>query len=285
MFDGDRVDHRAAPILELSCGDWIAVDYRAGGLYAEDGAYGIDRPRSATLWGAWSTDRGKTWSYSAQPLTVPGAAHLYAEAERPPIVLPSGRLLVGANYRPAKATETVNMGLAIFSSDDNGRSWRVLSRAPMRPFVVGEPALLRTRSGKILLLSRSQEFMAGRAEATGSLMQSVSLDDGKTWSELRDAGMSSMNTPAHLLALQDGRILCTHASRAYPGSVYVTVSRDEGQSWDADNTRIITNDLINNDTTYPTTAQLADGSLATCWYGNLFGKFFVAVKRYRPEDL
>jgi hypothetical protein len=67
--------------------------------------------------------------------------------------------------------------------------------------------------------------------------------------------------------------------------VYATVSHDEGETWDTDNTRIVTNDLVNNDTTYPTTAQLADGTLVTTWYANLFGKFFVAVKRYRPEDL
>ncbi|MBC8869623.1 MAG: exo-alpha-sialidase [Planctomycetes bacterium] len=285
ILDGDNVDHRAAPILELPCGDWVALDYRAGGLYSEDGAFGVDQPRSATLWGAWSEDRGKTWSYSAKPLTVPEAANLYAEVERPPVILPSGRLLVGANYRPTTATKTTSVGIAIFSSDDNGRSWQVLSRVPPRPFIVGEAALLRTDSGKILLLSRSQEFMDGRAEATGSVMQSVSLDNGKTWSELREVGMSSMNTPAHLLQMKDGRILCTHASRHYPRSVYATVSRDEGETWDTPNTRIITNDLTNNDTTYPTTAQLADGTLVTTWYANLFGKFFVAVKRYRPEDL
>ena len=97
--------------------------------------------------------------------------------------------------------------------------------------------------------------------------------------------MSSMNTPAHLLQLQDGRILCTHASRTYPGSVYVTLSRDEGETWDTENTRIITNDLANFDSTYPTSGQLADGTLLTTWYANLFGKFYVAVKRYRPENL
>jgi hypothetical protein len=116
-------------------------------------------------------------------------------------------------------------------------------------------------------------------------MQSVSHDGGKTWSELSDAGMSSMNTPAHLLQLQGGRILCTHASRAYPGSIYVTISRDEGQTWDTKATRIITHDLANTDSTYPTTAQLSDGTLLTAWHSSLFGKFFVAVKRYRPADL
>jgi hypothetical protein len=285
MLDGEGVDHRAAPIVELPNGDWVTVDYRAGGLYTEDGVFGVGAATAPTLWGAWSTDRGRTWSYSAEPLTVPGSADPYAEAERPAILLPSGRLLVGANFRLEKHVGTYTYNIAIFASDDNGRSWRFLSKVPDRPFIVGEPALLRTRGGKILLMSRSSAFIAGNSDATGSLMQSVSLDEGETWSELREVGMSSMDTPAHLLQLQDGRILCTHASRAYPGSIYVTLSNDEGETWDTANTRIITNDLANFDSTYPTTGQLPDGTLLTTWYANLFGKFFVAVKRYRPESL
>jgi hypothetical protein len=30
---------------------------------------------------------------------------------------------------------------------------------------------------------------------------------------------------------------------------------------------------------------MADGTIITVWYGNLFGKFFAAAMRYRPEDL
>ena len=50
--------------------------------------------------------------------------------------------------------------------------------------------------------------------------------------------MSSMASPGHLLQLADGRILCTHASRHYPGSIYVTVSSDEGETW-APPTRLV----------------------------------------------
>jgi hypothetical protein len=92
-----------------------------------------------------------------------------------------------------------------------------------------------------------------------------------------------MTAPGHLLQLQDGRILCSHASRAYPGSIYVTTSSDEGATWNA--SRVITNDLQNWDTSYPTSGQLADGTIITTWYANLFGKFFVAALRYKPEDV
>ena len=97
--------------------------------------------------------------------------------------------------------------------------------------------------------------------------------------------MSSMSSPGHLLRLQDGRILCTHASRNYPGSVYATVSRDEGETWDTAHTKIITNDIKNYDSCYPNSGQLPDGTIVTVWYANLFGKFFIPALRWRPEDL
>ena len=50
-------------------------------------------------------------------------------------------------------------------------------------------------------------------------------------------------------------------------------------------TKIVTNDIINFDNCYPTSAQLADGTILTTWYANLFGKFYVAVKRYATERL
>ncbi len=38
---------------------------------------------------------------------------------------------------------------------------------------------------------------------------------------VQPTAMSSMSTPADLLQLKDGRILCSHASRGYPGSIHL----------------------------------------------------------------
>ena len=35
----------------------------------------------------------------------------------------------------------------------------------------------------------------------------------------------------------------------------------------------------------PNSGQLADGTVLTTWYSNLFGKFYIALLRYRPEDI
>jgi Neuraminidase (sialidase) len=221
-------------------------------------------------------------------MTVPGALP-YAEVERHIIRLPSGRLLVAAIYvnpgpdgKPPAGHEELN---AVFSSDDDGRSWQVLARVPRHPSVVGECAMLRTASGKILIISRSENRLGQGWMNHGMLLQAESHDDGRTWSPWQTTQMSSDSSPGHLLQLQDGRILCSHASRKHPGSIYVTMSCDEGQTWDTADTRLVMNDLANWDSCYPNSGQLADGTVITVWYANLFGKFFLAAFLWRPEQI
>jgi len=288
MFDLPHADHRSSPIVELPNGDWVTLDYRAGGEYLDNGTYStsgiLDFP---TLWGAWSTDRGAHWTFTGEPLTNPESPSHYAEAERHPIRLPSGRLLAAANTVSRSEDERMGVWLSTFISDDEGRHWRYQSSLPLFPWLVGEPTLLRAKNGRIVLLARSVwhiSSVAGEAPG-GMVVQFTSDDEGVTWSEGQPTQMSSMSTPAHLLRLQDGRFLCTHSGRKYPASIYVTVSEDEGETWRTDRTKVVTQDLVSYDSTYPTTGQLADGRLITVWYGCLFGKFFIAGLIYSPEEL
>jgi hypothetical protein len=288
LFDLGRSDHRGSPVFELPDGEWLTTDYRCAGEYNASDVWDIPAMTEPTLWGAWSRDQGKTWQFTEEPLTVPGM-HPYAEVERHMIRLPSGRLLVAANYMPLAEDglhpQPHAYQIAVFCSDDNGRHWHVLAKAPDHPFIVGECTLLLTRGGRLLMLGRSQPVSGTDYVERGAVLQAVSLDEGRTWSQFEPTAMSSMASPAHLLQLADGRILCTHASRSYPGSIYATVSRDEGRTWDTDNTRILTMDLQNVDSCYPNSGQLADGTILTTWYSNLFAKFYITVLRFRPEEL
>ncbi|MCL2665346.1 MAG: exo-alpha-sialidase, partial [Defluviitaleaceae bacterium] len=119
----------------------------------------------------------------------------------------------------------------------------------------------------------------------GMLMQTESYDDGRTWTAQHPTDMPSLSTPAHLIKLADGRLMATHSSRQYPNSVYVTVSNDEGVTWQTRSTKTVCQDLVNFDSTYPTSVQFADGTLFTVWYGNRFGKFYIGYARYGPESL
>jgi len=286
LYDLGKSDHRCAPIFELPDGTWLTTDYRAATIYNADGIEDSNF-QQPSQWSAWSEDKGKTWQFSEQPMLVPGAANPYGEVERHMIQLPSGRLLAACVYAEKGDDGAAIMNAnCVFASDDEGRSWNVLGKLPLHPYVVGESTLLRTVGGKILLLARTQGVNGPRgSEPGGGLLQSDSLDDGQTWSQWRQTGMSSLGSPGHLLRLQDGRILCTHASRGYPGEVLVTTSADEGVTWNTDATRIVTNDITNWDSCYPTSGQLPDGTLLTTWYANLFGKYFIAVLRWQPEQL
>jgi hypothetical protein len=298
MYDLGLSDHRSAPLFELPNGGWVTTDYRSGSEYDARGVWGTEQFMKPSLWGAWSTDRGRTWRFSEQPIVVPGNPSQFGEVERHMIRLAGGRLLVAVNFMEHDSHREerlfLNSGIAVFHSDTNGRSWSLLAKVPSHPYAIGEATLLQTRSGKIILLSRTQgcfNEVPGALGLTrewtrrGMLLQSDSHDEGRSWSEFRPTPLCSMNSPGHLLQLQDGRILCTHAARKWPGSIYATVSRDEGATWDTAQTRIVANDLQNSDSCYPNSGQMADGTLITTWYANLFGKFYIPVMIYRPEEL
>ena len=300
LFDLGQSDHRSGAIHELAGGDWVTWDYRCGQSYAADGRYAADFS-VPSLWSARSTDQGRTWRFSEKPLTMPGG-YAYAEVERPMIELPSGRLLMAACYCVKSASDAtpdiefwpgsgIESRIGVFASDDGGRRWDAAMHLPRPPFPIYEPTIVRTRDGRLVVLARSEGYEHMFAAEVypnpdrGSLMQSVSEDEGRTWSAWRTTGMSSMSSPGHLLQLQDGRLLCTHAQRAHPGSIYLTVSRDDGRTWDNERRAVLTSELQTTDCGYPTTVQLADGRLVTAWYGNLFGRFYVAVARYGVEEL
>jgi Neuraminidase (sialidase) len=137
------------------------------------------------------------------------------------------------------------------------------------------------------MLTRTQSHYGGGENwpLRGSLVQSVSEDGGATWSEWHSTGMSSMSSPASLIRLHDGRLLCTHASRSHPRSIYLTLSEDGGRTWNTARTSVLTSDLTNLDSCYPTTVQRPDGSLVSTWYANRFGRFYVTAALYQLEDL
>jgi hypothetical protein len=56
----------------------------------------------------------------------------------------------------------------------------------------------------------------------------------------------------------------SYGSRTAPLGIRAKISRDHGQSWS--NEFFLTDDAPNWDLGYPSTAQLADGSLVTVWY-------------------
>ncbi len=70
--------------------------------------------------------------------------------------------------------------------------------------------------------------------------------------------------PSHLLRLRDGRLLMTYGHRRPPLGNQARLSTDEGRTWS--DPILVSTDGHSGDLGYPSTAELADGTLLTVWY-------------------
>ncbi len=93
-------------------------------------------------------------------------------------------------------------------------------------------------------------------------MQTESSDGGKTWAVPHRIGVWGI--PSHLLKLRDGRLLMTYGHRRAPLGNQARLSGDQGRTWSEP--MIVSGDGVESDLGYPSTVQLADGSLLSVWY-------------------
>lgn len=157
-------------------------------------------------------------------------------------------------------TEEKIIGAA--ESTDDGKSWRWLSEIPVRPGdqVTGkyhELHAVEAADGTIIAQIRNHN-----AKGTGETLQTESRDGGRTWSVPHSIGVWGL--PSFLTRLEDDRLLMTYGYRRKPFGNQARVSSDNGETWSAPIT--ISGDGASGDLGYPSTVQLADGSLITIWY-------------------
>ena len=198
---------------------------------------------------ARSSDGGRNWSRSSAVQLPQEVDFLIPFGD---IVQGEGKLLAASFYHEIPGTANAYL---LFSRDD-GRSWG--EAVKLAPHDYNETALLRLRPDRWLAASRSH--------ADGHLALFVSEDEGKHWAK---SGLLTLpgHHPAHLLRMADGRVLLTYGIRekGHHGIGYRT-SEDEGQSWSRP-TRIV-NLEETTDGGYPSTVQMADGTLLTAYYSN-----------------
>lgn len=200
-------------------------------------------------WVHFSSDDGRTFN-SPSPIATKPLSGGYGN--RGACCLPSGEILLPLSDVPHFRI------VFLVRSTDGGRQWtapRVLATKPGSEFE--EPTLLRTASGRLIMVMRDN--------GTRTLHQISSEDGGETWSELLPLPITGY--PAQLLDLDDGRILMTYGWRYPDFGVRAVLSRDEGRSWDVDQTIRIRGGLPNKNVGYPATVRCADGSLLTVYYG------------------
>jgi len=207
-----------------------------------------DAQRKAAL-GSWmirSTDGGISWSkrFDCQLNSPHG-----------PIELDDGNLL----YAGKDLYRSNRIGAA--ASTDDGRSWKWLGKIPTRPGddfkQYHELHAVQCKSGTIVAHIRNHN-----PKNAGETLQSHSTDGGVTWSVPRSIGVWGL--PSHLLRLSDGRVLMSYGHRRKPLGNQARVSSNEGKTWSRP--LLLSTDGVSGDLGYPSTVQLADGSLVSAWY-------------------
>ncbi|MDE3225721.1 MAG: exo-alpha-sialidase, partial [Nitrospirota bacterium] len=119
---------------------------------------------------------------------------------------------------------------------------------------------------------------------TGSLHQTLSLDEGWTWSD--PERLDLWGYPADLLVLQTGQIVMAYGYRQFPPGIRCCVADAAGLSWSIHRERILRHDGHDNgELGYPATVALGGGDLLTVYYftGREGGQPYIAGTRFTVE--
>ncbi len=161
---------------------------------------------------------------------------------------------------------------------DGGKTWDHVTQIAKDIHV--EAAMLHIGNGKWLAASRTRPDRG--------LDLHVSSDDGFSWKQVEGSGIGIPRvSEAHLLRLNDGRILLTYGNRS-PGNtgIDVRVSEDEGKSWAAPQ-RII-NLHGSGDTGYPAAVELPGGRLMIAYYASRIpqhGRYHMGIVNMLVDEL
>ena len=209
-----------------------------------------------------STDGGRTWRRTKvliegeQRCDAPDTAG--TGTSRNLVEMPDGRLLWGVSLRGSRAAY-------LWASADRGQTWdkslgvSIQGRYDNADGFFSEDFTFRARSGKLLHFVR-----------IGPPSAMYPMDDGHTWSALRDFGDYGMHYP-RVIRLHDGRLLLTFTQRAicYPLGLQAILSDDDGETWDLESDRIIiegkTPWAMESGGGFGNTLQPEDGTLVSCY--------------------
>ena len=177
----------------------------------------------------------------------------------------------GSRSRPRRLQRTLpgpsrryRLPNGVCESCDDGQTWQWLAEIPARTGdAIGkydELHAVEATDGRLIVQIRNEN----KADFCETL-QSESTDGGKTWSVPHTIGVWGL--PSFLLRLRDGRLLMTYGYRRAPFGNQARLSADQGHTWSAPLT--ISADGASGDLGYPSTVELADGTLLTVWYEQL----------------
>jgi len=244
-----------------AAGAWPS-DKLARWVAARDRLSAAERKRQLGVWMMRSTDGGATFSAPYRSLV---------NSPHGPIQLSDGRLLYAGKQLWEKEKR-----VGVCQSRDDGQTWQWLAAIPARDGDnirdYHELHAVEAADGRLVVQIRNHNRRNNR-----EILQTVSADGGKTWSSPRSIGVWGL--PSHLLRLGDDRLLMTYGHRRKPYGNQARISGDNGRTWSEP--ILISSDGIGGDLGYPSTVQLADGSLLTVWYERMKGSPFAVLRQAR----
>jgi len=277
VINDSPFDDRDAGVISLGGSKalvtWFTSDTRAYEKHWE-GEY-LAKMQPGFIWerwadaskfvGAWTSttdDSGASWSKPVRcNLTTPHG----------PIRLRNGDLLYFGKEFGRNMDEFLKGegDVAAEVSRDNGKTWQRLGSVPLYPGInrssYHEPHVVELQSGKLLGLIRLSPVGGDKLPDDApnfSNLQTISTDGGKTWSAPTAWGFRG--SPPHLMMHSSGALVCVYGHRDAPCGERASISRDEGATWQ--HGLVLREDGPDSDLGYPSSVELADGSIFTVYY-------------------
>lgn len=203
---------------------------------------------------AFSNDGGKTFG---QPVTVP------ISSPHGPCELEDGTLFyVGRLFDDVNSVSHIECHTV---TPDGKTEFRSRIEDVADDLLSCEPHAIQLPSGRIVVHIRVQcNAKAAPGRNVFTIYQSVSDDNGYTFSKpvqlLDDLGGS----PAHLIYHSSGVLVSVYGHRKAPYGVKAMFSYDEGNTWDIDN--IVLGEEVSPDLGYPASVELTNGDILTVLY-------------------
>lgn len=123
-----------------------------------------------------------------------------------------------------------------------------------------EPHALQLPDGRIICHLRAEN----KDETLFTLYQTVSTDNGITWSKPKQITRDDSGAPGHLFLHSSGTLISTFSHRSKPYGIWAVFSTDYGETWSEE--YVIFEGKDTDDLGYPSTIELSDGSLLTAFY-------------------